>query len=110
MTYLAALFERLEILLYEVPDRGRNIWSVGVVAAGGGVLAQDITIRSRRAADRKRLVEQLLARGSARLSARHEHALRGLSCRIRFTSQRSAGGAETCANVLTRLNRFLDGW
>ena len=78
-TLSLALFQLLKVLFHEVPYRWRDVGAVDVVAAALGVLAQNVTIRPRRAAHRKWLVRQVLVGGPVAHAAGHEHVLGGLA-------------------------------
>ena len=68
-----AFFQLLKILFHELPYRWRHVRPVDVVTAALRVLAENVTIRPRRAAHRKWLVGQVLVRWSVADAAGHEH-------------------------------------
>src|ERR1700687_351341 len=68
--------ELLKILLHEVSDGWRDVGVIDVVAAALRVLSQDVTIRPRRAAHRKRLIGQVLVGRAVPFTTGHKHVFR----------------------------------
>src|SRR5919202_742516 len=98
-TPLLALFQLLEVLLDHLAHGGRDVGPLHVVARRLGVLGQNITVRPRCAAYRKRLIHQVLIGGAVARATGHEDVLGGLASRRGLALTSQAGSADARARA-----------